>query len=303
MVSATAPAEVDTPERLRALVERLSTEFADRDPTHPEAYAAAADMLAEQLRDAGVRTVERQTLSLLVDEAIVACDNLIADIPGRGEDAGVLIVGAHYDTIPGTPGANDNASGVAGIIELARRLHDVEPRHTIRLVLWANEEPPYFQTPAMGSVEHAQSLGDEKVIGAISLDMIGYFDDAPGSQEIPEGLVLPGVDMASLGVADFLVVLGEPGSAGLVETFVEAWDAPVRLVPAVLPKEVGIAGLSDHWAYWQEGYPAVQITDTSFLRYDHYHQPTDTPEKLDYDCMAAGIAGIESAVRVLAGVE
>ncbi|MEM8875790.1 MAG: M20/M25/M40 family metallo-hydrolase [Planctomycetota bacterium] len=293
------PRELSVEQRIEAEVTLLSTEYADRDPTHPETYAASAKYLEGRLLAMDYE-VKRQAFSFVANGVEVESVNLIADVPGKAADAKVLIVGAHYDTVPETPGADDNASGVVGLLELADRLKNAEPEHTIRFVFWANEEPPYFRTELMGSVVHAKSLGDQDVLGAISLDMIGYFDEAPGSQRIPDGLELPGVDPAVLETATFLVVLGEPGSVGLVQGFASAWESEVPLVPVVLPKVADLAGLSDHWSYWQEGYPAVQITDTSFLRNPHYHTDGDTPDTLDYERMAAGIDGIESALRALA---
>jgi Zn-dependent M28 family amino/carboxypeptidase len=217
--------------------------------------------------------------------------NIEATLKGKGGGA-ILVVGAHYDSVPGTPGANDNASGVAALLELARIFAGKPGNRTLRLVAFVNEEPPFFKTETMGSYRYAMeaSGNKEKIAGMLSLETIGCYTEEKGSQHFPFPL---GFFYPHRG--DFLAFVGNFKSKAFlgrcVKGFRAATDLPAEgaAAPEVLP---GI-GWSDHWAFWKAGYPAFMVTDTAFYRYPHYHQPTDTPEKLDYDRMAKAVTGLE----------
>jgi Zn-dependent M28 family amino/carboxypeptidase len=287
-----APTTQPAASAMRVEIETLSTTYADRDPTHPAVYAASVDYLEGRLEDAG-HAVRRQTF-----EAVgVLCHNLIVELPGTEPGLPMLIVGAHHDAVPTTPGADDNATGVAAVLELARRLKDAEHARPIRLILWANEEPPHFRTATMGSVVAAQAsrAAGEAIFGVISVDMIGYFSDEPNSQRMPPGLAIPGAD-----VADFVAAEGEPMSGDFIAQFDAAWPGTIRLIALTLPREVDAGGLSDHWSYQRAGYPGLILTDTSFFRNRHYHRPTDTPATLDFDRFEQVVDDLEQAVRTLA---
>jgi len=213
----------------------------------------------------------------------------------------VIVVGAHYDSAPGTPGANDNASGTAAVIELAGLLRDLagRTRKRIRLVLFVNEEPPYFGTADMGSLRYAQSLraSGERVVAMYSLETIGFYSSEPGSQAYPApfGLLFPDR-------ADFVAFVGLLGSRPLLQETIRSFRSHTAfpsiggVAPALIP---GIAW-SDHWAFAECGFPAVMITDTALFRYPHYHRPTDTPDKIDSANLARVVKGIERVVRDLA---
>jgi len=213
----------------------------------------------------------------------------------------VLVVGAHYDVCGEQPGADDNASGVAGLLELGRMLARNKPRlrHRIELALWPLEEPPNFRTPGMGSAVHANSLAlrGADVRGMISLEMIGYFSDEPGSQSYPA----PGMSLLYSSRGDAIVVVGNGSSwwftrrlktrmAGATELRVRSMNAPA-FVPGV--------DFSDHLNFWAQGWRAVMITDTAFYRNPNYHQPSDTLDTLDYGRMADVVTGVYAAITTL----
>jgi len=225
--------------------------------------------------------------------------NLEVQIQGAKTADKNLIVGAHYDAFGETPGADDNASGVAALLELAGSLKNSKPDRTIRLVFFVNEEPPDFQTDKMGSLVYARQLHDQKVnvTGMISLETIGYYSDVEGSQQYPAGM---GILYPYTG--NFIGFVGNIGSRSLVrraiKAFRESADFPSEGVAA--PSGLTGIGWSDQWAFWQQGYKAIMVTDTAPFRNHNYHQPSDTPEKLDYDRTARVVAGLQKTVLKLA---
>jgi hypothetical protein len=217
------------------------------------------------------------------------------------EEAPVLVVGAHYDVCGEQPGADDNASAVAGLLELARMLDRNQPElsHRLELALWPLEEPPNFRTPAMGSAVHASSLAHlrAEVGGMICLEMLGFFSDEPESQSYPA----PGMGLLYPSRGDFIAVVGNGSSWWLTRRvkarMAGATDLPVRSInaPALVP---GV-DFSDHLNFWHHGWNAVMITDTAFYRNPNYHQPSDTPDTLDYDRMAKVVTGLYAAITTL----
>lgn len=200
-----------------------------------------------------------------------------------------IVVGAHYDTVPGSPGADDNASAVAVLIELARM------KLPARFVAFANEEMPYFQTGEMGSVAWAKK--GENVRAMFSLEMLGYYRDAPGSQQYPAPLGLFYPDRG-----DFIAFVGDLGARGLVRKAVAAFRKHAAFPSEGVAAPGFIPGVtwSDHWSFRRHGYAAIMVTDTAFYRYPHYHLPSDTPEKLDYERMARVTLGLAAMLRELA---
>jgi hypothetical protein len=219
-----------------------------------------------------------------------------------------IIIGAHYDSAPGTPGADDNASAVAILLELAQILAGSPAAKSLRFVAYTNEEPPHFCTPSMGSVLHAKACRkrSDKITGMICLESLGVFSNERGSQELPaefallpdefKKMVVPdGIDPT---VGNFLAVIGNPASAGFMGALVRRLPNDEKL--PVLATEILDIRLSDHLAYWDEGYPAIMLTDTALYRNTHYHLPSDTPEKLNYPTMALLTERIAEAVITLA---
>jgi Zn-dependent M28 family amino/carboxypeptidase len=224
-------------------------------------------------------------------------DAIIEPAPGITEPD-VLVIGAHYDSAQGTPGANDNASGVAAILELAGLLADLKgtTKKRIRLVLFVNEEPPYFKTADMGSLRYADVLAarGERVVAMYCLETIGFYSDAPGSQQYPApfGMLFPDR-------ADFVAFVGLLGSRPLVRETVRSFRAHTAFpsIGGVAPGFIPGIDWSDHWSFAQHGFQAVMITDTALYRYPHYHQPSDTPDKVDVERLARVTKGIERVIR------
>jgi ADP-ribosylglycohydrolase len=224
--------------------------------------------------------------------------NLVLDMPGRS-DANVVVVGAHYDTAPGTSGANDNASGVAVLLELARRFRQRVLAHPLRFVFFANEEPPYFQRPGMGSLVHAAKAhkrGDH-IKAMLSLETLGYYTDKPGTQAYPWPLSL-----AYPSTGNFVAFVGNWRSRSLVRQAIERLRATTAFPSegAALPEIVPGVGWSDHWSFWQYGYPAIMITDTAVYRDPSYHEASDRPANIDYLRLARLVSGVAHVVERLA---
>jgi Zn-dependent M28 family amino/carboxypeptidase len=229
--------------------------------------------------------------------------NIVVERPGTDRKDEIIVVGAHYDTIPSTPGADDNASAVAMLIEVARILAGVTTRRTLRFVSFPCEEMPYFHTSSMGSQQYARNCKQrgEQIIGMLCLEMVGYYSTAPRSQQIPPSLprmfrfVLPQT-------ADFLAAVGNLRSIKLLRSFRRGYKRArcgLPLFSIALPELIREIRLSDNSSFWDQGYPALMITDTSFLRNANYHLPTDTPETLDYERLAQGTIGVAGALSHL----
>jgi Zn-dependent M28 family amino/carboxypeptidase len=282
------------PAELRRHVTKLATEIGERNTDEPAAYRAAADYIEAELRAAGYTTA-RQTFRA----GGMDCVNIEAELTGATNPDEIIVIGGHYDSVSESPGANDNGSGVAATLAIARMMAGHPMARTIRFVAFANEEPPYFQTAQMGSLVYARRCRErgEKIVGMISLETIGFYSDAPGSQHYP-----PPLAAAHSSTGNFIGFVSDTESSDLLARFTEAFrrasDFPVETasIPAAIPG----TGWSDHWSFWQEGYPAIMITDTAPFRYPHYHTPDDTPDKIDYERMAAVVAGVAEAVRSLA---
>jgi Zn-dependent M28 family amino/carboxypeptidase len=210
-----------------------------------------------------------------------------------------LVVGAHYDAAGPYPGADDNASGVAGLIELAHGLGAAAPARAVELVAYTLEEPPFFTTPQMGSAVHAASLRRQqiRVRAMLSLEMIGYFSDAPNSQLFPH----PVLKALYPSTGNFIAVIGKLAQPMLSPRVARAMRRgsvlPVRVL--VAPPALPGIDFSDHRSYWQAGYGAVMITDTAFYRNPNYHTPRDRPETLDYRRMASVVQSVQAAVHAL----
>jgi Zn-dependent M28 family amino/carboxypeptidase len=279
--------------RLRMHVQRLAGEIGERNPVRYAALEAARAYIEQDLRHTGYE-IRHDAYEV----AGRTYRNVVAERPGSGRT--VVVIGAHYDTAPGTPGADDNASGVGVLLELARALSDFAPGPTLRWIAFTLEEPPYYWTSLMGSRVHARKCRNraERILGMISLEMAGYYSDAPGSQWYP----LPFMKRFYPDRGNFIALAGNLRSRRLVRRIARRMSG-ARAIPvewAALPMLPG-AGLSDNWSFWQEGYPALMITDTAFLRNPHYHAASDLPETLDYSRMAAVAIALDRAIRLLWG--
>jgi len=277
--------------RLRESVEKLCFGFGPRSYRHPENLDAAADWIADRFRAAGL-AVEFQEYHV----EGTRFRNVIARRPGSDPLAGIDVIGAHYDAYDEFPGADDNASGVAVLLELTRTLPDDPHQRTQIFVAFSTEEPPYFGTEQMGSHVFAQRLVDrgERVELMIALDLVGYYSDEPGSQRFP----VPGLGLFYPSKGDFVAVIGDMRAGPWlkrVKRGMRAMDAiPVhsfRASPGIAPVH-----LSDHLAFRRLGLPGVQVTDTAFMRYPHYHSAEDVPDRLDYERMALVVRALHGVI-------
>jgi hypothetical protein len=279
--------------KLRGHVEMLSVQFAPRNYKRIWNLNKCADYILAQFRESGAKVSEQ---SFEVDGKIYR--NVIASFGAQTESR--IVVGAHYDSCQDTPGADDNASGVAGLIELAHLLGRTELKQHVQLVAYTLEEPPYFRTGNMGSARHAYSLRrhDEKVEIMISLEMIGYFSDKKGSQLYPSPLL----KMFYPDTGNYIAIIGSYSDRKFVRRIKAymrgASDLPVYSMCAF--KSFPGLDYSDHLNYWNHGYKAVMVTDTAFMRNLNYHGPSDTFERLDYERMSDVVIGVYEAVVRLA---
>jgi hypothetical protein len=281
-------------QELRRDVEHLAVTIGERNLPRYPALLEAAGYIEAQFTAAGYAPLRQE-----FEVRGLACFNIEAEIGGAQQPDEIVVIGAHYDSVVGTPGANDNASGVAALLALARRLAGSRPSRTVRLVAFTNEEPPYFQTPDMGSWVYARRCRQrgENLVCVLSLETIGYYTDRPNSQQYPPpfGALYPSV-------GNFIAVIGNVGSRELVQQVVAAFRRHGEFPSegGAVPGEITGVGWSDHWSFWQEGYPGVMVTDTALFRYPYYHSPLDTPDKLNFPHMARVVSALEGVVKELA---
>lgn len=289
------------PARLEAHVKKLSVDLYPRSADQFDKLDQAAQYVSAQLKASGAQVSVQE---VIVQEATYR--NIIARFgPQQGA---LMVIGAHYDSngdaraekitpATHTPGADDNASGVAGLIELAHLLGRSAQARPIELVAFTTEEPPHYRSVHMGSVWHARSLAaaGRDVQLMLSLEMIGYFSDAPGSQQYP----LAGMQHLYPEHGDFIAVVGKLGGLGATRRvkalMAGATDLPVVSVNA--PRALQGVDFSDHRSYWDQGMPALMVTDTAFLRNPNYHGAGDTYDKLDYRRMAKVVRGVYAVTQ------
>jgi len=287
--------EISIRENLKRHISILAGQIGERNVRRYEALDAAAVYIEDALADAGYK-VRRQPFR----SGGVTVHNIEAELSGSASGGEIVVVGAHYDTVAGSPGANDNGSGVAALLEIARLLAGTAPPRTVRFVAFANEEPPFFLTDGMGSRVYAirsQQRG-EKIIGMISLETIGYYTDAPDSQYYPFPFAYFYPD-----TGNFIGFVGNLASWRLVRRCVAAFRRATAFPAEAVAAPGWIAGIfwSDHWSFWKAGYPAIMVTDTALFRYSPYHSPEDTADRLNYDGFARVVGGLSQVVATLAG--
>ena len=276
------------PERLRADVVFLTTEVGPRDFDNPESLALAADYIRQEFEAAGAKVSE-----LTFDSRDATYRNVIATF-GSGPHP-EIVVGAHYDAfglLGHNPGADDNASGTAGLLELARLLDGLELDSRVDLVAYPNEEPPAFASSRMGSAVHAKYLRQHAgtIWGMVCLEMIGYYTEEQLWPNWLYGLLYPNR-------GDFIVIVGRWQDRQLVGHFKRSMrSTDVRPYSFTPPASLGGIDASDHRSYWNEGFGAIMVTDTAFMRNPNYHTPNDTAETLDYERMAQVVDGVLNAV-------
>jgi Peptidase family M28 len=281
---------------LEAHVVMLSHTIGERRVGHGDSLNRARDYIAgiiEKFDDDGRARISFEDLGAEGQGA----KNVVFELPGASAD--VIVVGAHYDSAPGTPGANDNASGVAATLELVRRLSSHRFVKAVRFVLFANEESPYFQSPGMGSLVHARGCRQrgERIDAMLSLESLGYYSDEPGSQRYPWP-----IDLFYPDRGNFVGFVGNLGSRSLVRRAIARFreSTPLASQGAALPAQIPGVGWSDHWAFWELDYPAIMVTDTAVYRDPHYHQPNDVSANLDFLRLAYATLGLQHVIEQLA---
>ncbi|HEX4949108.1 MAG TPA: M28 family peptidase [Blastocatellia bacterium] len=276
-------------ERLKTHVQTLSETFAPRDYTNVVNLDRTAAYIKHEFEQTNGR-VSEQPYKVNGE----SYRNVIARFGKETNER--IVIGAHYDVCQPLPGADDNASGVAGLIELAHLFGKSELPMTVELVAYTLEEPPFFRSEAMGSAVHVAVLKQQGIAvrAMLSLEMIGYFSDEPGSQKFPN----PILKLLYPSRGNFIAIVGNFGQIGLVRKVKRAMRAAALLPVHSINAPGWLPGIdfSDHLNYWRQGYPAVMITDTSFYRNENYHTAQDTLEKLDYNRMAKVVQAVYGAI-------
>jgi len=283
--------ELTLAQQLERDVTVLATEIGERNVFTYAQLEKAAAWIETSFREVGYE-VRRQEYEVSGRR----CANLEAELKGTGQAEEIIVIGGHYDSVSGCPGANDNATGVAVVLALARAFAGKQPARTIRFVAFVNEEPPFFQTEDMGSLVYAKACkarGDN-IVAMLSMETMGYYSDEKKSQKYPWpfGLFYP-----SRG--NFITFVGNVSSRKLVREVVGRFRRLCEFPSeaAALPSGITGVGWSDHWSFWQAGYPALMVTDTAPFRYAHYHTEQDTPDTLDFERMAQVVLGLEKVIE------
>lgn len=280
-------------EHLRAHVEKLACEIGERNVWRPNALHMAADYIRDTWCQLGYE-VHAQGY----DAKGVWSENLSIEIPGGKLANEIILAGAHYDSVKGSPGADDNASGVAALLEIAQLLGGKKPERTLRLVAFVNEEPPFFYFGKMGSkvYAHAARERDDDIRMMISFEMLGCYNNQLGSQKYP-----PFMRWFYPDQGNFIGFVSNLKSRNALKEFSQAFaassDFPFETLasPAIVP---GVAW-SDQISFWHQGYQALMVTDTAFYRYQHYHRATDTPEKINFYQMSRVVNGLAGTLAIL----
>jgi len=281
-------------QELHSHVQTLAGQIGERNVFRHDRLVMAADYIRTTLAGAG-HEIRRQPYRV----GGKICENVEAEVRGSRRPDDIMVIGAHYDTVQGSPGANDNASGVAAMLALARAFAKATPACTLRFIAFANEEPPLFQTEYMGSRVYAKRSRErgERITLMLSLETIGYYSDEPGSQHLlfPLNLIYPST-------GNFIAFVSNVENGFLVRQLVGSFRQQTQF-----PSEGGAlwdlipgVGWSDHWAFWKEGFPAVMVTDTALFRYPAYHSNADRPEFVQYERMARVVSGLHSVIAEMA---
>ena len=281
-------------DNLKHHVTELAGRIGERNVWRTGSMAAAASYIRAEFEAAGYE-INIQSFPSRGE----TLNNLEAVLPGHDAADEIIVVGAHYDSVAGSPGADDNASGVAALLELARLLAGTTLSRSVHFVAFANEEAPFFYGDEMGSnlyAARAQAQG-KRIEAMLSLETMGYFTDQPGSQRYPFPFSLFYPD-----TGNFIGFVGNLASRALVRQAIGAFRASTPFPSDGVAAPSGIEGIhwSDHWSFWEAGYPAIMVTDTAPFRYPHYHEATDTSEQLDYSGFARVTSGLVEVIGMLA---
>ena len=288
-------------DEIRALEKELNThvymlgrQIGERNLFQYDNLLRAAEYIRAEFETAGY-DVHRQKF----DVSGKICENIEAEVRGIDRPDDILVIGAHYDSVKGSPGANDNGTGVAALLALARQFAGSSTSRTLRFVAFANEEPPFFQTQDMGSLVYARRSRqrNENIILMFSLETIGYYTEAPNSQRypLPLSLIYPST-------GNFIGFVSNLANRDWVQRAVGNFRQHTRFPSegAALFGWLPGVGWSDHWAFWQEGFPAIMVTDTALFRDPYYHTAKDTPDHIQYDHLARVTAGLRQVIEDIA---
>lgn len=275
--------------RLHQDIDRLALHIGERNLYNNTKLLEAATFVEQSFQEAGYKPWRQEYEARGMDFM-----NIEAEIVGKDFPQKIIIVGAHYDTARGSPGANDNASGVAALLALAREFAYKRISRTLRFVAFTNEEHPFIRTMKMGSRVYARRCREknEDIEGMFSLETIGYCSTEKGSQKLSFfGLLYPKE-------GNFIALIANRFSKNLLKSVVHSFrrHATIDCAAITLPTNFPGAWSSDHWSFWKEHYPALMVTDTAPLRYPFYHKPEDTPDKLQYDFLYKVIEGLKGSI-------
>lgn len=280
--------------RLYTHVDMLATTIGTRNLQHYSALKKAQDYIAAQMTNY-VSALSIQ--QFCADKKSV--NNLILEKEGSVVPEEIIIIGAHYDTVVSSPGADDNASAIAGLLELIRLLHHYDNRRTLRFVAFTLEEPPFFGTELMGSEVYAKSCRDknENVVAMVALEMLGYYSEKRRSQKYP----LPDMKNHYSSRGNFIAVVGNESARQLTDDVTKHLENRdlIRIRKIVSPAYFHGIDLSDHSSFWKYDYPAIMLTDTAFYRNPHYHEVSDTIDKLNFRYFTQVVFSLAYALEML----
>jgi Zn-dependent M28 family amino/carboxypeptidase len=288
------PAEIALQTALQKDVQKLAVEIGLRNAGADQKLDAAKRFLEQALTEAGYPVTPQE---YQIDGK--SYTNLAVQRLGTAKPNEVVLIGGHYDSAFTSPGANDNGTGAAATLELAKLFANKSTHRTIRFVEFTNEEPPFFQTENMGSLVYAKHIDPrrEKIVAMLSLETMGYFSNGAGSQNypFPIGLLYPTQ-------GNFIGLIGNLKSGDLVRRAIGSFRQHAQFPSegVVLPSWIPGVGWSDQWAFWQQGYPGIMVTDTAPYRYPHYHTADDTIDKINFDHLARVVSGLAEVIADLA---
>jgi Zn-dependent M28 family amino/carboxypeptidase len=283
-------------DQLKYDLKKLGRDIGERNVFIPTKLNEAATFLETSFTKAGYKA-KRQTFKALGENV----SNIEVEIKGVSKPEEIVIVGAHYDSVYGSPGANDNGSGAVAVLALSRYFYGKKMHRTLRFLEFVNEEPPFFQEneeKGMGSWEYARGCreNNENIVAMLSLETVGYFSDIEGSQKYP-----PSLNFFYPTRGNFIAFVGNISSRNLTRQAIGIFRAESKFPSEGIATFQFIPGIgwSDHWSFWKEGYPAIMITDTAPYRYPYYHTNEDTIEKVNYNRLARVLVGLEKVIANL----
>ena len=281
-------------QKLHTHVHTLGTQIGERNLFHYDKLLLAAEYIRAEFEAAGYDVLRQK-----FDVSGKICENIEAEVAGTDRREDILVIGAHYDSVQGSPGANDNGTGVAAVLALARQFAQSPVSRTLRFVAFATEEPPFFHTQHMGSRVYAQRSRErkERIVLMVSLETIGYYTEAPNSQRYP-----PPLSLIYPSTGNFIGFVSNLANRNWVQGAVGAFRQHAQFPSegAALFEWLPGVGWSDHWAFWQEGFPALMVTDTALFRDPYYHSAKDTPDHIHFDHLARVVSGLQQVIKEVA---